>query len=75
MRRNPTMTIAAACGQRWPRVMNAILASAYLGMTEYYFNKDEFLQGLSFMRDGKRWWAREDLDAAVDDWKSAQESR
>lgn len=69
---NPTLTIAKACGQRWPRVMNAALASAYLCQTEYLFGKDEKLQALAFVKDGRRLWAREDLDAAVDSWKEAR---
>lgn len=63
------VTLAAVCGQRWPRLLPTELAAAYLGMSRHLFQEDGECMEKALERNGRLFWDREDLDALVERWK------
>lgn len=59
-------TLAKICGQRWPRLLSPVLASAYCGMLRVEFLKHPELLAAKKIIKGREKYDRFELDQIID---------
>lgn len=72
MKRDNSMTVARACGDKWPRLMSLTMAAIYSGRSNLYELEQCGLADLAFDFYGRKVIDREDLDKAIDMKKPAR---